>query len=94
MENSQNSRQNQNNDSREDGLLNPGNKQDVTRVDCESFSNLQLGVLCCLRILDPLNFTQIFPYVNEMVSDLGVARNPSSIGFFSGMVVSTSPDFR
>lgn len=47
---------------------------------------VQLGVLCFLRMLDPMSFTQIFPYVNQFMSDLGVAKDPSQIGFYSGLV--------
>ncbi|KAJ3738298.1 major facilitator superfamily domain-containing protein, partial [Lentinula raphanica] len=46
-----------------------------------SFS--QLAVLCFLRMLDPLNFTQIFPYINEFVSRLNLTEDPSQIGFYS-----------
>jgi len=49
---------------------------------------VQLGVLCFLRILDPMNFTQIFPYINEFITDLHVTNDLSQIGFYSGLVVS------
>ncbi|TFK76596.1 major facilitator superfamily multidrug-resistance, DHA1 sub-family [Pluteus cervinus] len=49
----------------------------------------QLGILCYLRLLDPLNFTQIFPYVNEMINDLGIAKNPTHVGLYSGIVESS-----
>jgi len=49
---------------------------------------VQLGILCLLRVLDPMCFTQIFPYINQFMSDLRVTDNPSQIGFYSGIVVS------
>ncbi|KAF8509541.1 MFS general substrate transporter [Gautieria morchelliformis] len=49
---------------------------------------LQLAAVCLVRLADPLTFTQIFPYVNEMMRDLGVARTPSQVGFYSGLVES------
>jgi hypothetical protein len=49
---------------------------------------VQLGVLCFLRMLDPLSYTQIFPYINQFMSDLRVAKDPSQIGFYSGVVAS------
>lgn len=49
---------------------------------------VQLGVLCFLRMLDPLCYTQIFPYINQFMSDLRVAKDPSQIGFYSGLVAS------
>lgn len=51
----------------------------------------QLAILCFLRILDPMCFTQIFPYINEFMVDLHVADDPSRIGFYSGLVVSVYP---
>lgn len=49
----------------------------------------QLSILCAIRLADPVAFTQIFPYVNEMMERFGVAE-PSKTGFYSGMVVSVS----
>lgn len=59
----------------------------------------QLTTLCLLRLSDPIAFTQIFPYVNEMMERFGVATDPSQTGFYSGLVVSLSipsllPDMR
>ncbi|KAL0578150.1 hypothetical protein V5O48_003855 [Marasmius crinis-equi] len=48
----------------------------------------QLTVLCYLRVLDPLNFTQIFPYVNQFLSDLNVSKDASKIALYSGIVES------
>lgn len=48
----------------------------------------QLTTLCLLRLSDPIAFTQIFPYVNEMMERFGVATDPSQTGFYSGLVVS------
>jgi len=52
---------------------------------------LQFAILCLLRTLDPMNFTQIFPYVNNFVKDLHVTTDPTQIGFYSGLVASPSP---
>jgi hypothetical protein len=48
---------------------------------------IQFGALCFLRTLDPMAFTQIFPYINEFMTDLHVTRDLSQIGFYSGLVV-------
>jgi hypothetical protein len=39
------------------------------------------------RILEPIGFTQLFPYINEMLVDLNVISDPSRVGFISGLVV-------
>ena len=47
---------------------------------------IQLAVLCLIRLADPIAFTQLFPYVNEMVVRFGIAE-PAGTGFYSGVVV-------
>lgn len=47
-----------------------------------------LAVLCALRVVEPIAFTQIFPYVNEMIHDLRLTEDINRIGFYSGLVVS------
>lgn len=53
----------------------------------------QLGSLCAVRLVDPIAFTQIFPYVNEMMDHFNVTDDRSNIGFYSGMVVSREGGF-
>ena len=53
----------------------------------------QLAVLCAVRLVDPIMFTQIFPYVNEMMDHLHLTEDKSKIGLYSGMVVSTGEIF-
>lgn len=48
----------------------------------------QLATLCAVRLVDPIVFTQIFPYVNEMMDHLHLTDDRSKIGFYSGLVVS------
>ncbi|KIK53757.1 hypothetical protein GYMLUDRAFT_207175 [Collybiopsis luxurians FD-317 M1] len=48
----------------------------------------QLITLCLVRIVVPIAFSQIFPYINEYVAYLNVTEDSSQIGFFSGLVES------
>ena len=48
----------------------------------------QLAILCLVRLLEPIGFTQLFPYINEMVVSLNMIDDPSKVGFISGLVVS------
>ncbi|KAI0748012.1 MFS general substrate transporter [Daedaleopsis nitida] len=48
-----------------------------------------LATLCVVRLVDPIVFTQIFPYVNEMIEHLHLTEDPSKIGFYSGVVESS-----
>ena len=47
----------------------------------------QLAALCLVRLVDPLNFTQIFPYVNRMMLDVGAAKTPADVGASSSPAV-------
>ena len=49
----------------------------------------QLAALCLVRLVDPLNFTQIFPYINEFITYLRLTDDPGKIGFYSGLVESS-----
>ena len=57
-------------------------------TSCTPLPRKQLVALCAIRLADPIAFTQIFPYVNEMMTKLGVATDASQVGFYSGLVVS------
>ncbi|KAG9058254.1 hypothetical protein FS842_011134 [Serendipita sp. 407] len=46
----------------------------------------QLFVLGLVRLAEPINFTLIFPFVNQMMVDLKVTEESSEIGFYSGLV--------
>ncbi|KAH9854118.1 MFS general substrate transporter [Lenzites betulinus] len=49
----------------------------------------KLATLCAVRLVDPIAFTQIFPYVNEMMEHIHVTSDHSKIGFYSGIVESS-----
>ncbi|KAF5324485.1 hypothetical protein D9611_004545 [Ephemerocybe angulata] len=55
---------------------------------------LQLAVLCAVRLMDPVTFTQIFPYINEFLAKLHLVKDESQIGFYSGVVESTFAFFQ
>lgn len=48
----------------------------------------QLGALVAVRIVDPIAYQQIFPYINQLLADLSVAE-PERVGLYSGLVVRT-----
>ncbi|KAF9791178.1 MFS general substrate transporter [Thelephora terrestris] len=55
---------------------------------------LQLATVCLLRLLEPIGITQPFPYINEMVVNLGILDDPSKVGFVSGLVESVYSAFQ
>ncbi|TFK55183.1 MFS general substrate transporter [Heliocybe sulcata] len=60
----------------------------LPRTNGAPLKKLQLAVLCAVRLVDPIAFTQIFPYINEMMETMHVTDDPSRIGFYSGLVES------
>lgn len=48
----------------------------------------QLLCLSVIRLVDPIAFTQIFPYINEMMAHLHLTNDPLRVGFYSGLAES------
>ena len=51
-----------------------------------------LAAVCAMRLVEPLAFSHIFPYVNELIAGLGVPSG--DVGFYSGLVVRHASIFR
>lgn len=51
----------------------------------------QLLTLCLVRLVDPICFSQVFPYINDMLLGMGVVgpNEPERVGFYSGLIEST-----
>lgn len=45
----------------------------------------QLFVLMYMRLAEPIAFQIPFPFVNQMVEDLGIASDPAAVGYYSGL---------
>jgi MFS family permease len=48
---------------------------------------VQILLLCYARVIEPLAFFSIFPYVNQMIQDNGGIED-SDVGFYSGLIES------
>ncbi|KAA1088975.1 hypothetical protein PGT21_002805 [Puccinia graminis f. sp. tritici] len=48
----------------------------------------QLIVLCIMRITEPISYTLIFPFINQMLEDLKVSEDPKQIGYYAGAIES------
>jgi hypothetical protein len=67
----------------------PGSDEEAARTQTQTPTPLpkaQLGALFAVRIVDPIAYQQIFPYINQLLADLRVAE-PEHVGFYSGLVV-------
>jgi hypothetical protein len=47
---------------------------------------LQIWLLCFCRLVEPVAFFSIFPYINQMIRDSGIATE--DVGFYSGLIES------
>ncbi|KJR80635.1 uncharacterized protein SPSK_05209 [Sporothrix schenckii 1099-18] len=47
----------------------------------------QVALLCFARLLEPIAFFSVFPYINQMVQDNGGVAS-SDVGFYSGLIES------
>lgn len=47
----------------------------------------QIFLLCYARLVEPIAFFSIFPFINQMISDVGGVR-VEDVGFYSGLIVS------
>ena len=72
-------------DEERDGCSSPSQSRGPTPLP-----KAQLGTLVAVRIVDPIAYTQIFPYINQLLADLHIAA-PEQVGFYSGFIVSTAP---
>ncbi|KAB5593958.1 membrane protein [Ceratobasidium theobromae] len=71
----------------ENPLRDPESPQEL--LESTPIPRMQLLSVCVARVSEPIAYTQIFPYVNQMVWDLGVTDNPKKVGFYSGLVDSS-----
>ncbi|KAH7341382.1 major facilitator superfamily domain-containing protein [Rhizoctonia solani] len=50
--------------------------------------SLQLLSVCVSSVVEHIAYSQIFPYVNQMIWKLGVTDDPKKVGYYSGMLES------
>lgn len=46
----------------------------------------QILLLCYIRLLEPLIFFSIFPFINQMIWETGTVQE-TDVGFYSGLIV-------
>ena len=67
-------------------LLDGDEEAPNTRQIQTPLPKVQLGAVIAVRIVDPIAYQQIFPYINQLLVDLRIAE-PERVGFYSGLVV-------
>ncbi|PWZ01190.1 MFS general substrate transporter [Testicularia cyperi] len=48
----------------------------------------KIAILVITRLAEPINFSVIFPFINEMVFDIGATDDKAKVGFYAGMIES------
>lgn len=46
----------------------------------------QIFLLCYLRLVEPIAFFAVFPFINKMISEIGSIKE-EDVGFYSGLIV-------
>lgn len=47
---------------------------------------LQIALLCYARLVEPIAFFSIFPFINQMIEETG-NLDEADVGFYSGLIV-------
>jgi hypothetical protein len=58
------------------------------REEEKPLPKLQIFFLCFARLVDPISFFCIFPFINQMIYETGNV-NEEDVGFYSGLIVVT-----
>lgn len=51
----------------------------------------QLSIILFLRVTEPISYLVCFPFINQMLLDIGVVDDPSRAGFYAGLVSPSYP---
>lgn len=52
----------------------------------------QIFLLCYARLVEPIAFFSIFPFINKMIWETGgLDLKEADVGFYSGLIVSSGP---
>ncbi|WVQ82571.1 hypothetical protein IAT38_004701 [Cryptococcus sp. DSM 104549] len=65
---------------RDDKLPTPKRRTPLPKV--------QLAIACFVRVTEPIAFMSCFPYINQMLLDMGVVDDPKKTGFYAGLIES------
>ncbi|KAG1884875.1 major facilitator superfamily domain-containing protein [Suillus subluteus] len=50
---------------------------------------LQIGILMTLQLVEPIASTSIFPYINQLISELGITGgDDAAVGYYTGIIES------
>ena len=63
------------------------NEEGTSREDDDTpLPKLQIALLCYARLVEPIAFFSIFPFINTMIEETG-HMNETEVGFYAGLIV-------
>ena len=74
------------------GVLKSNGEGDGGEEEDKPLPKLQIFLLCFARLIEPIAFFGIFPFLPKMIEETG-NLDEEDIGFYSGFIVCSSPDF-
>ncbi|KAI5122776.1 hypothetical protein M0805_000120 [Coniferiporia weirii] len=75
----------------EEGVLSPSSSSATLCAQASGpkpFPWRQVSVILVLNAVQPLAFELVFPFINQMVLEIGVVDDPERVGFYSGIIES------
>lgn len=74
--------------SRKEALASLSRQEEQINEDDEDapLPSLQIALLCYCRMVEPVAFFSIFPFINKMILEIGNIEE-KDVGFYSGFIV-------
>ncbi|CAE6485424.1 unnamed protein product [Rhizoctonia solani] len=60
--------------------------QEATAQQRTPLPTKQVFVLCLMSFAEPVSLFVIFPFVNQMIEELGITSDPKELGYYSGFI--------
>ncbi|KAH7337116.1 major facilitator superfamily domain-containing protein [Rhizoctonia solani] len=60
--------------------------QETTAQQRTPLPTKQVFVLCLMSFAEPVSLFVIFPFVNQMIEELGITSDPKKLGYYSGFI--------
>ena len=76
-----------------DGTSKPasaGEEDHHDEVEDVPLPKTQIALLCLTRLVEPIAFFSIFPFINKMIRETGNLKE-ADVGFYSGLIVRLGP---
>ncbi|WWC57679.1 uncharacterized protein I303_100213 [Kwoniella dejecticola CBS 10117] len=64
------------------------NKLALSKRPVTPLPKFQLFIACFVRVTEPIAFMACFPFINQMILELGIVDDPRKTGFYAGLIES------